>query len=231
MNRLFTLVAVLFALTPESCAFAQAELPRHVCVTATRLDRSTRGCEDNQLFVRNAQQCLAGVQRVADDMARKLRKKGVSESEGQDESFDSAQAHLAEAIAAKAYALSYAEQALDDLDGYFDYVVRPDDVTSDDEILRTACYRDAVVPMDRIAETLERKIAEAKKDLSALEEKYAVASERAIELRNSRGGENALPAPVSSGKGSGAPAEAGRKASPSSPSTITGVEEDAKKRD
>lgn len=238
MNRIFLLAVFLLGFAPEAAASARAEapryrkqLPRHVCVTATRLDRSTRGCEDNSVFLRNAEQCLASVRRVADEVARELKKQGVPEAgDAQDESLRNAQAHLAEAIAAKTYALEYTEQALEDLDGYFDYVVRPDDVERDEEILRTACYRDAVVPIDRIAENLERRIAEAKKDLSALEEKFAVASDRAFELRNSQGGENTLPAPVKGGQGNGGPA--GSVPAPKAAgSTITGIEEDAKKRD
>lgn len=227
------LFSALFVLhTTASFAAAKPPLyrqppPEHVCVQASTIDASTGSCDDNKLFLKQAQDCWEKVKSIHAQVTKDFQAKvGVNPTGGQNQDFGTSKADQDEAVAAHGYMLKVAETALDDLDKYFDTVVLPDDLghMSDAEVLAEPCYHDAVYPMDQIAEQLEDKIDEMKesKGLEGLMGKTSGARQ---------GNTGSLNGPqVNGGKAQAGAPKAKKGDSKNGASDITGTEENKKKQ-
>jgi hypothetical protein len=219
------LIVPSFAFAAEKPSYKKP-VPEKICISAQELDARTSSCNDNGIFMKAADDCAAKVKAIHEKVTKEYKaaisKNGTG---GQDVDFASSKSDNAEAVLAHDYMLKVSTQALDELDKYFDYVVQPDDVDSDDEILNTPCYHDAVVPMDGIAEQMENKIEEMKASKGM---EFSMGKTSGSRETNT-GSLAAPPASNTKGAGSGSKKIQGG-ASPKKSNTITGVEEDKKKR-
>lgn len=229
-----TVNLILLAIAFSSPAAHAARLPiyrqpapEHVCALATDIEKHAGSCDDNRLFLKQAQDCWEQVKQIHDQATKEFRSRiSGNATGGQGQDFGTSKADQEEAVAAHDYMLKVAETALDDLDKYFDYVVVPDDIDSmtDDQVLATPCYHDAVVPMDGIAEQMEDKIDEMKasKGMEALMGKTSASRQSNT---------TSLTQSVSGAQAPGNDTPKAKKGSPKNgASTITGVDEDKKKQ-
>ncbi len=191
-----------------------------MCVAATDLDEKTGSCDDNHLFLEQANACLEKVLSLRAQVTNELKARmGKKSPAGQNQNFDTSKTDQSEAVAAHAFMIKITETALDELDKYFDYVVQPDDAETDDEVLETPCYNDAVVPIDDISEKLEDMLDEmdASKDMEESMGKTSGSRETNVKSLNDKAADS---------KSQSAPVGAIKKGqSPNTPSTITGVED------
>jgi hypothetical protein len=195
-----------------------------MCVAATDINEKTESCEDNHWFLEQASECLERVQKMRNQVTADMKAvMGKNQLGGQNQDFETSKKNHEEAVAAHEFSIKITQTALDELDKYFDYVVQPDDAETDEEVLNTPCYNEAVVPMDDIAEKLENMLEEMKSSKGMEDLMGKVSGTRETNV-------NALNRKAADTKGQAGPAGIVKKGtSPVPASTITGVEDRKKK--
>jgi hypothetical protein len=136
--------------------------PTSLCRSSSEIGKGVEQCADNQVFVQAAKQCYEKLVEIRNQVTKELKKEIDSFSlQNQSASFDKSKRTYDESQAAHEYIFHVGQTALNELDSYFDEVVYPEHAESDEEILQTPCYGDAVVPLNEIAVEIKAIVVEA----------------------------------------------------------------------
>lgn len=172
--RFFLTIGVFFL--SQSNAMAQSPVyenasPQKYCESALEVGKKVSSCKENSKLLRSAIDCVrkfkAERQVVLNSLNLRIRNLPV---DGQNSALEKAKKAYVESQKAYDYLFQIGKVMMKEIDSYFDEVVYPEHYESDEEILATACYKEVVEPLDRIAQEVENLTADAAGKWEAYEE-------------------------------------------------------------
>lgn len=217
-----TLTLVILIATPTALAndsVYNQKPPKSYCVPVETVDSRIQSCKDNRLFFEAAKRCFDDFQKLRTKVTLQLQAKLSKAAQQQSENFQANETDLAEAAAAHAYLIKIGEQAVQELDDYFDFFEHPADAETDEEVLEEPCY---IQPADRLND-LVNELEEQVEEMKAAKAAEMFLSKTSGARKSNLGSLNST-APVKSEKTSSAP-QKGPKGKDIRKSDISGTEE------
>lgn len=142
--------------------------PKSYCIPVETVDSRIRSCNDNKLFFDAAKRCFDDFQKLKTKVTLQLQAKLSKATKQQSANFQASEADTAEAALAHAYLIKIGEQAVQELDDYFDFFEHPADAETDEEVLAEPCYIQAADKLNDLVNELEDQV-EAMKAAKAAE--------------------------------------------------------------